>query len=396
MSPPPPAQAQGPPASLVLAGAVTCGALLANLYYAQPLVGLMAPQLGISEGFAGLIVSLALAGYGLGLFFVVPLADRLENRRLILATLGVVSIALAGIALAQGAVSFCIASLLAGVCSAAAQLVMPLVASLAPPERRGRAIGQVMTGLLAGIMLARPVSALVSSWAGWRGVYAFGALLALALQAWLWRVLPVRQPIATGSYAGMLASMLRLLATLRPLQRRAWYQSLLFAAFNLFWTAVPLLLARSFGYSQREVALFALAGAAGALAAPIAGRMGDRGLLRVGTAASLASLTLAFVLAGFVLHWHSVALLLACALVIDAAVQTNQVLGLRVIYALSESARGRINSIYLSVMFACGALGSALATLALQAGGWPAAAGCGAALGALALAGFATEPRATA
>jgi predicted MFS family arabinose efflux permease len=375
-----------------LACAVACGVMVANLFYAQPLVELIAGELGIGARVAGLVVTLTQLGYGAGLLLVVPLADRIENRRLIVGSTLMTAAALAGVALAQGSAAFLGATLLLGFCSSGAQVIVPFAASLAPEETRGRTIGNVMAGLLAGIMLARPVASLVAHAMGWRALFwiAAGAMLALAF--WLHRALPRRQPKGE-PYGLILRSLGRIWMTKPTLRRRAFYQGMVFAIFNIFWTAAPLMLARGFGLGQRGIALFALTGAAGALAAPIAGRLGDRGHVRIGTAAALATITVSLLLAGWAADLHSLLLLIVFAITLDGATQINQVLGQRVIYALPGEERGRLNAIYMTIVFLLGAGGSAVATFAFGVGGWWGAVTIGTALGVLVIAVFATEPR---
>lgn len=386
-----PAVSPGITPAVTFACAVACGVIVANLYYAQPLIALIAPELHLRPGIAGLIVTLTQLGYAGGLLFVVPLADRVENRKLILATIGIVAVALAALAAAPSAEAFLAASVAVGFCSAGVQVVIPFAASLAREETRGRTIGNVMSGLLAGIMLARPVASLIAEVAGWRAVFGVSAVAMLVLGLWLARELPERRPRSGHGYGEILLSMWHILKRERPLQRRAVYQGFVFAIFNLFWTSVPLLLADAFGFGQTGIALFALAGAAGALTAPIAGRLGDRGYIRLGTAGALATIAASCLLAGWAGALHSLALLVVFALTLDGATQVNQVLGQRVIFSLPGEDRGRVNAVYMTILFVLGACGSAIATLAYHAAGWWGAMGAGAVLGGIVLLLFATE-----
>jgi predicted MFS family arabinose efflux permease len=385
-----PHPAHNPPPALIIACAAACGVMVANLYYAQPLIALIAPSLRLGEGFGGLIVTLTQLGYACGLLLIVPLADRMENKRLILITLGLAAAALVALAIAPSAGLFLIAAVV-GCFSAGAQVIVPLAAALTQEARRGRTIGAVMSGLLAGIMLARPAASLVASVAGWRAVFWLSALLMLAIAAWLAKALPRRAPPKGASYGRMLGSMIHILRDEPTLQRRAVYQGLAFAVFNIFWTAAPLVLARTFAFDQKAIALFALAGAGGALAAPLAGRLGDRGHVRAGTAVALLTLTASALASGWAAAIGSVALLVVFAIALDAAVQVNQVLGQRVIYSLRREARGRINALYMTIVFVLGAGGSALATLAWHAAGWRGAMLAAGVIGAVDVALFATE-----
>ncbi|MFA5964460.1 MAG: MFS transporter [Sphingomonas sp.] len=380
-------------ARLTFVFAVACGLMVANLYYAQALVGEIAPAMRLPPAIAGLVVTLTQIGYGAGLMLIVSLADLVENRRLILTMVGGAALGLAGVFLSQNAVSFLVFSFVTGFCSVGAQVMVPLAAHLAPDAKRGQVVGNIMAGLITGIMLARPAASALAAIAGWRAIFAVSAALMVVLGVVLARLLPTRKPRPGMHYGQILASSLMLLLRTPAIRRRAAYQALLFAAFNLFWTAIPLLLARTFGLGQIGIALFALAGAGGALAAPIAGRLGDRGYIRAGTAAALGLAILAMLGAGWAVAAHGLILLAAMAVLLDAAVQFNQVLSQRVIYAIAPNARGRINAIYMTCMFIGGAVGSTLASLTYAHGGWTMTVLSGAALAGTALLLFLTELR---
>jgi predicted MFS family arabinose efflux permease len=382
---------EGPSSALIATAAVATGALVANLYYAQPLVASIGPQLGISAGLAGSITTFTQIGYGAGLFLLVSLADLVENRKLVLATIGVTCLGLIGAALSTHALPFFAASFLIGVCSSGAQILVPFVAHLVPEARRGRVIGSVMAGLLTGIMLARPAALFIAASFGWRAVFWCSAVLMLGIGLALAKVMPSHKPKGGMHYGRILASMAGLLRDMPFIRWRAAYQGLLFGAFNMFWTAAPIMLAQHFGLSEHEIALFALAGAGGALSAPIVGRLTDRKLGSFLTAAAMISLGLGFYLTDWALALESMTGLVVLAVIIDAAVQTNQIVGQRIIYAVSSHIRGRVNAIYMTLMFACGALGSLLGTVTYHHGGWETTATVGGLIGALALVLFAAE-----
>ena len=379
---------------LTAAFSVACGLMVANLYYAQALIGEIAPALGLHGTVAGLVVTATQLGYGAGLFFAVSLADRVENKRLILMLTVGACFGLLGTWMATGVVSFLLFSFLTGFCSVGAQIMVPLAAHLASEDNRGRVVGNIMGGLITGIMLARPLANGIAAVAGWRTIFGLSAVAMAALALLIIRAVPERRPRPDLRYGQLLRSSVLLLVKTPVIRRRTAYQATMFAAFNLFWTAVPLLLAGRFGLGQAGIALFALAGAGGALAAPIAGRLGDRGYVRAGTAAALASAITAFVIAGWAAAAHALILLAAAAVLLDAATQLNQVLGQRVLFSIAPEARGRINAAYMTVVFLAGALGSMLATLSFEQGGWTATAAVGAALATAALLLFLTERRA--
>jgi predicted MFS family arabinose efflux permease len=373
--------------------AVACGLAVANIYYSQPLIGLIAPALGLLPGLAGLIVALTQLGYGAGLLLLVPLSDVFENRRLVIRALGAVTLGLLAIALSNSAATLLVASFVVGVFSVATQILVPFASHLAPETSRGTVVGTVMSGLLGGIMLARPFSSYIAATLGWRAVFYISAGMMLALLVLLRRVLPQRRPSSILTYSQILRSLPGLVARTPLLRRRAFYQGMLFAGFSLFWTGSPLLLMNEFGLGQRGIALFALAGAAGALAAPIAGRLADRGLTRPATGWALVAAVFAFALSVEARLIHSLWLLILSAIIVDAAVQVCQVLSLRNIYMLAPALRGRLNGLFIAFAFLGGAAGSASAAAVYTARGWTTLAALGALCAGAALVQFGTEFR---
>lgn len=374
------------PQTLLIATA--CGILAANLYYAQPLVDMIGPSVGLGDAAEGFVVTATQVGYAIGLIFLVPLGDFFESRRLILATMLANIVAIVGMVLTGGVWSFFVAMFLVGCTSTAAQLLVPLAATLTPPERRGSVVGQVMSGLLTGILLARPAASFLADYVGWRGLFILSAVLVLAIGALLWRALPVhRPPQGRSSYPRLIGSLATLIATEPVLRRRAFYHAMLFAAFSMFWTGAPLLLlSPTYGFSSTQVALFALAGVLGVFAAPVAGRLADAGH---GTIAAIGAQ--AAVMIGFVMAWFgdvSFLPLLAAAVVVDLGVQANMVVSQREIFALHPAIRNRLNAVYMATFFLGGALGSALVSPILHYSGWHAFAAVGTAFPAVALVSF--------
>ncbi|MGV2018486.1 MFS transporter [Agrobacterium sp. 22-223-1] len=376
--------------------ATACGLIAANLYYGQPLAGIIGAELGLSAGATGLIVTLTQIGYGIGLLFVVPLGDLVENRKLVVSAVAMAVLSLVAAAFAPHAAPFLIAAFLVGVSSVAVQVIVPYAAHMAPHAIRGRVVGNVMSGLMAGIMLARPVSSLLSEVVSWRGVFLTSAAVMALLAVVLFRLLPARMPDARLSYGALMASMGRLALHTPILRRRAIYHAFLFAAFSLFWTTTPLYLSGPhFNLSQGEIALFALAGAAGTVAAPIAGRMADRGWTRAATFFALVAVALSFTVTHLAPEGSHLALaiLVVAAIVLDFGVTTNLVLGQRAIFALGAEFRSRLNGIYMATFFMGGAIGSAVGGWAYAFGEWQAASWIGFALPVAALLYFLTEKR---
>ncbi|WP_122309709.1 MFS transporter [Pseudomonas syringae] len=355
--------------AMVMLFAFCCGAIVANIYYAQPIIELIAPDIGLSSTAASLIVSLTQIGYALGLFFLVPLGDLLENRRLMLVTTVVAILSLLGAAFAEQPNVFLLVSLLVGFSSVSVQMLIPLAAHLAPEESRGRVVGGIMGGLLLGILLARPIASLVADHFGWRAVFGSAAVVMIGISVVLATTMPKRLPDHRASYGQLLFSLWTLLRTQPVLRQRAFYQACMFATFSLFWTAVPLELSRNHGLSQTQIALFALIGAIGANAAPISGRLADAGYTRIASLGALLFGALSF-LPGLVHPAYSVIGLAITGVVLDFCVQTSMVLGQRTVYALDAASRSRLNALYMTSIFIGGAIGSAVASPLFDHGGW--------------------------
>ncbi len=371
--------------SLIAGGAV------ANIYYNQPLLGLLVQVFGHDASV--LVPTATLAGYGLGILGLVPLGDALPRRSLIVGQLLLLAAVLVLAAVSTSLGLLVSASFLIGVLSTAAQQAVPFAAELAPDAVRGRMVGQVMTGLLLGILLARTLSGFVGAWLGWRAVFVGAAGLSVALAGLAWLGLPRTPPTARIGYGALMGSILDLVRSQPVLRRAALAQALLFAAFNAFWTTLALLVeAPPFGLDPAGAGLFGLIGAAGALCAPVAGRFADtrspRPVLIGGAVLTLAAFAVFGLFGGVSLIALAVGVLL-----IDIGINTALIANQTRVYALAPGARGRINTVFFTAIFAGGALGASAGTRAFAAGGWPALCAVGGAFAAASLMVPLLEPR---
>ncbi|HTI01243.1 MAG TPA: MFS transporter [Acidisoma sp.] len=361
-------------AGMTMLLAVTAGISVANLYLAQPMIGLIGPSVGLHPGAYGLVVTLTQLGYALGLLLLVPLGDFVENRRLMVTTLCLSAVALLFTAAAHAPSAFLIACLVIGITSVTTQMVVPMAAHLADPAKRGRQVGTVVSGLLTGILLGRPVASLIASVAGWRAVFLVATVTILGMAAVLWRQLPDRRPHTRKHYGAVIGSLWPLLRHTRLLQRRMAYHMGLFFAFSVFWTTIPLELTRHFGLRQDGIAIFSLVGAAGALSAPIAGRLADRGLVRIGTIGCMAMVAAGLALswpAGLARGWTGLGLFVIATILLDAGVQAHLAFAQKVLFDLAPENRSRINAIFIAGAFLAASVGSALAPLVYAFAGWP-------------------------
>ncbi len=365
--------------------AVATGAIVANLYYAQPLLHQVARSFSAGPGPTSSIITASQVGYAAGLLLIVPLGDLHPRRALVTRLFCVAAAALVACALAPALWFFAVASVAVGAASVAGQVMIPFAADLAPAERRGRVVARIMTGLLLGILLARTVSGLVAQAAGWRAIYWLSAALMVCFAVVLWRALPAERPRPQRSYPSLVASSVKLLVDEPVLRRRAWHGACAFAAFSVLWTSIAFLLSGSpYHYSNAVIGLFGLVGAAGIVAANLAGSLADAARARATTIGAGVLLT-----GSFGLLWlgrTSLAALIVGVVILDIGTQSMQITNQALIYALRPDARSRINSAYMVCYFVGGAAGSIGAGALYGSHGWAGVCVLGAGLGLATLA----------
>lgn len=362
--------------SLMWLLAAAAGFSVASLYYSQPILGVLGADIQASDRAVGLVPTLTQIGYALGILLLAPLGDRYDRRRIIVIKAWVLALALLLSGFAQGIVWLLGASLAVGLTATLAQDAVPAAATLAPAAQRGKAVGTVMTGLLLGILLSRVVSGLVAEQLGWRAVYCAASVAVALIGVAAWRGLPRFAPTTQMGYGALLQSMWALWRRRGALRQAAWAQGLLSVGFSAFWSTLAVMLHSTFHLGSAAAGAFGLAGAAGALAAPLAGRMADRRGPEVVTrwgavlvVVSFVGMAVAASVPALSLPWQLGFLVLG-AVGFDFGIQAVLVAHQTIVFGIEPAARSRLNALLVTGMFVGMAAGSALGSLALAQWGW--------------------------
>ncbi|MFT4020020.1 MAG: MFS transporter [Acinetobacter sp.] len=362
-----------PSTLLVFMLALGAGIAVACIYYAQPILPLFGHDLTLSIHQIGLIPTLTQIGYALGIFFLIPLGDRYDRRLLILIKSILLVCALLLFSMSHGISNLLFFSLLIGVTATLAQDIVPAAAILAPAGHQGKYVGTVMTGLLLGILLSRTISGVISEWFGWRAMYQLAAMSVALVAIGLWKVLPHFQTYATLRYSALLSSMFKLWQRYPALRYAAIAQGLLSIAFSAFWSTLAFMLAQHYHLNSAIAGAFGIAGAAGALAAPLAGSLSDRygphRVTQMGAALVMLSFMLMFLLPLLSMKMQLV-LIAISAIGFDLGLQASLVAHQTLVYSLEPEARGRINGILFTIVFIGMASGSWLGSQVFALQGW--------------------------
>ncbi|HWD96088.1 MAG TPA: MFS transporter [Acidimicrobiales bacterium] len=368
---------------LILLFAVACGLSVANLYYAQTVLGSIGATFHSGSATVGLTVTLAQVGYALGLALLVPVGDIVARRKLVPAVLLLCAVGLVASAVAPSVGVLVVVAALVGLGSVAAQLLVPMAASLSLDHERGRVVGTVMSGLLMGILLARTISGIIAQLSSWRVVYVTAAVMMVALSLLLWRQLPAESERPHVSYGTLLRSTVTFFTTESFLRVRSLFGALAFCVFSIFWTTMAFLLSGSpYHYNDLTIGLFGLVGAAGALCANFAGRWADRRWTKQTTLVFASLLPVSFL--PLWIGRDNLAMLILGIILLDIGVQGLQVTNQSLIYRLAPHARSRINSVYMVCYFVGGAIGSYVGGLVYEHAHWAGVSILGAVIGAVA------------
>lgn len=352
----------------ILLMAVAAGITVANIYYNQPILKEMALSLHATDTEIGRVSMFSQLGYGLGMFFLIPMGDMVNRKRLILLLMLSLATVLVLMVLSKGVVFVWILSLMIGICSAPAQIILPMAASL-DKVNRGKTVGIVFSGILVGILGSRVISGFITDWLGWRYVYGISAVMVLTITVLLQLYLPNVKHKFSGNYASLLKSTLLLVKEHKVLRQSAILGAFTFGIFCSFWTTVTFYLSGpAFNFHADTIGLFGIVAIGGALVAPYFGKLADKGNTRKSLLMTVGMIIFSLLLLKF--FPLSVVVMVIAIFILDIGVQATQITNFARIYALDENSHSRLNTIYMTTYFIGGGIGTFFGLLCWKHGGW--------------------------
>ena len=348
--------------------AIACGLCAGANYYCQPLISSIQQYYQVPESQVALTVTFAQISYALGLLFIVPLGDMLNKTKLIPMLMLGAAIGLFICATAVNLPMLWVGTIIAGLFSVAAQILIPLATMTVKPEKTGEVVGFLMSGLLVGILLSTSISGLMSDLLHWKTIYVVSGLAMLGLSFYLKGKLPYL-PRLKISYAAIFQSMAKLLKQEPRLVYRSLTGACAFAAMSMLFSTIALLLTQKpFQLSDVMVGLVTLVGVFGALSTQFIGKWADRGYIKM-----LSWIGCSILIGSWLLLYFGAVSLLSYILgygLINLGLAITHSCNQNVIFRLRPDAKSRINSIYMTLYFIGGACGSALGVYAWHHGGW--------------------------
>lgn len=349
--------------------ALSCGIMVANLYYCQPLLGDFTDYFSVSESAAAWINICSQLGYGLGLFFIVPAGDMIQRRKLLTSMHLLAALSVAGAALSQNIWMLYFFSICIGLAATACQVFVPLGAHLASISERGKVIGTIMGGLLSGILLSRTLSGAAAQLWGWRTVYWIACGLMLVMAVFVYRMIPDEKPAFFGSYRNLMKSLVHIFRTEKLVRKSAWIGGCTFGALSAFWSTMAFFLEKPpFDYSLSLIGSFGIVGLAGAIISPFVGSVNDRKgpstPMKIGILIMLTGYAVLF------FSIYSIIIVIAGIILIDIGMQSAHIPNLTRVSSLIPEARTRLNTIYMTSFFIGGIMGSILGSYAWHLSGW--------------------------
>ncbi|MBD0706536.1 MFS transporter [Pseudomonas sp. PSB1] len=354
---------------LVALMAFCCALAVSTIYYHQPLLPQIAASFGLAPTHAGLIATLTQLGYAAGLLLIVPLADCRQPRQIALLAIAVNAVALIVCAAAPSFTLLCVSCVVVGVTAITAQIIIPVLSGLATLTERGRIVGDLLSGLSAGLLLARTIGGVVGAYTGWRVVFIMASLTDVLLLIIVARSLPATANLTAIPYAGLMRSLGSLVLEERVLRYCAAGGLMTFAGFSALWASLAALLAQPpYEFDSATIGLFGLVALLGIALSPCIGVLADRLGARTMVLAGAVALTVgfAFIAAG----GQSLGSLIVGMVLLDFGNRAGLIANQARVFTLRPEARSRLNTVFMGAYFLGGAVGAALGNYGVHQSGW--------------------------
>lgn len=345
------------------------GVVVANIYYNQPLLGMIARDLNLSEEAASRITMFTQIGYASGLLTIVPLGDMFKRKKIILASFALNIIMLLSFGLSSSYALMSVLSFMIGITSVLPQLFIPIVAQLSAPKQKDKNVGMVVSGLLIGILASRVLSGWIGGFWGWRQMFYIAAAIIMILSIFIYFLLPDIQPTFRGRWIELMKSSLHFARTIPCLQLAAIRGALGFGSFSVFWTALVFHIEQPpFNAGSQLAGTLSVFGIAGALSASLVGKIADKVNKVYLIAIALFVMVISWLLFG--LAGYTYAGLILGIIFIDMGSQSMHVTNQTIIYSIHPEASNRLNSVYMTSYFIGGAAGNYLGGWSWDRYGW--------------------------
>ena len=359
----------GIPLHILLMMAVMAGFTVANLYYNQPLLNMICQETGISHVQANFITVITQIGYALGLLFIVPLADMVSARRIVVLGMLAAAVSAVVMGIANDVRLLWGASLTLGMSSIIPQLFIPMATLYSRPENKVRNMGYVASGIMTGIVSARAISGYIGEWWGWRSMFFIvAAMMLLGLVVTL-RMMPQGSVSFQGTYRQLMHTVGRIFVSHPRIRLYSLRPAMSFACMMCIWSCMAFHVAQPPFYAgSHAVGMLSLCGIAGALGASVVGKYVPQvGILPMSVGGSLSQLV------AWLIAWqfgNTYLGLIVTIILADIGAQCLQIANQSGCLKQLPEATNRVNTIFMTIFFIGGSLGTFCSGLGWSIAGW--------------------------
>lgn len=351
--------------------AVASAVVTANAYYIHPIIARVADDFSVSAAMIGAVPALNQIALALGILLLLPLGDRVSNRRLTSIFVAGQFCGILAMALVQDFRLFIAGSTILGFFTIAPYLLPAYVSKRVSPSELGHATGILTAGIIGGILLARAGAGFLGENFGWRTIYFVAATLMLIVSIALPFIMEERehQTSARQSYGKLIFSILPIIKAHPDIIRAGAIQALSFGIFLAVWLGLGLhLTSPEMGYGVDTVGFLAAISALNLVTTPRMGAWADKvGAYKARTI--LAAIQLAGVASLFVFG-NNLWLLMIPLITMNLVGPVIDITGRMTFLNQDAAVRTRLMTVYIFLMFLGGGMASWAGTIAYDWAGW--------------------------